>query len=65
MFCCVINSPLTSIVLGIELFGSMNLIPIAIVVAFGYVLSGYFSLYQAQKIVYSKTSPEFINKNAK
>lgn len=64
MFCCVINSPLTSIVLGIELFGSGYLIPMAVVIAFGYVLSGYFSLYQAQKIVYSKTSPEFINKNA-
>jgi len=64
MFCCVINSPLTSLILGIEMFGSMNLLPMAIAVAFGYVLSGYFSLYQAQKIVYSKTSPEFINKNA-
>lgn len=64
MFCCVINSPLTSLILGIEMFGSANLLPFAIVVAFGYVLSGYFSLYQAQKIVYSKTSPEFINKNA-
>ncbi len=64
MFCCVINSPLTSIVLGIELFGSGYLIPMAVVIAFGYVLSGYFSLYQAQKIIYSKTSPEFINKNA-
>lgn len=65
MFCCVINSPLTSIVLGIEIFGSANLLSIAIVVSFCYVLSGYFSLYQAQKIVYSKTSAEFINRNAK
>lgn len=65
MFCCVINSPLTSLVLGIELFGSSNIIAFAIVIAFGYVLSGYFSLYQAQKIVYSKTSPEFINENAR
>lgn len=65
MFCCVINSPLTSLVLGVELFGSANIIAFAIVIAFGYVLSGYFSLYQAQKIVYSKTSPEFINENAR
>lgn len=65
MFCCVINCPLTSIVLGIEMFGSSLVLPFAIVIAFGYVLSGYFSLYQAQKIVYSKTSPEFINENAK
>lgn len=27
--------------------------------------SGYASLYQAQKFVYSKTSPEFINRDAK
>ena len=65
MFCCVINCPLTSIILGVEIFGSENLLVFAIVIAFCYVLSGYFSLYQAQKIVYSKTSPEFINENAK
>lgn len=65
MFCCVINSPLTSLILGIEMFGSSLILPFAIVIAFCYVLSGYFSLYQAQKIVYSKTSPEFINENAR
>ena len=65
MLCCVINSPVTSIVLGIEMFGSAYLIPFAIVAAFGYVLSGYLSLYQAQKIVYSKTSPEYIDRLAK
>ena len=64
MFCCVINSPVTSLILGVEMFGSTSLLAFAVVVAFCYVLSGYFSLYQAQKIVYSKTSPEFINKNA-
>ncbi|MBR5251226.1 MAG: chloride channel protein [Oscillospiraceae bacterium] len=64
LFCCVINSPITSLILGIELFGSANLVPMAIMVAFCYVLSGYFSLYSAQKIVYSKTSPEYINKDA-
>lgn len=65
MFCCVINSPLTSLMLGAEMFGIEYLTAMAIVVAFCYVLSGYFSLYQAQKIVYSKTSVEFINQNAK
>ena len=65
MFCCVVNCPLTSLALGVEMFGSGYLIPFAIIVSFCYVLSGYFSLYQAQKIVYSKTSPVFINQNAK
>lgn len=64
MFCCVINSPIASLILGIEIFGATNLIPMAIVIAFCYVFSGYFSLYHAQKFVYSKTSPEFINKDA-
>ncbi len=64
LFCCVINSPITSLILGVEVFGAANLIPMAIVVAFCYVLSGYFSLYSAQKFVYSKTSAEFINKDA-
>lgn len=64
MFCCVINSPITSLILGIEIFGSQNILAFAIVIAFCYVLSGYFSLYHAQKFVYSKTSPEFINKDA-
>ena len=64
MFCCVINSPITSLILGIEIFGSQNILTFAIVIAFCYVLSGYYSLYHAQKFVYSKTSPEFINKDA-
>ena len=65
MFCCVINCPVTSLVLGIEIFGSQNIVAFAIVIAFGYVLSGYFSLYQAQKIVYSKTSLKFVNESTK
>lgn len=64
MFCCVVNSPITSLVLAIEIFGSANLLPFALVIAFCNVFSGYFSLYHAQKFVYSKTSPEFINKDA-
>lgn len=64
MFCCVVNSPITSLVLAIEIFGSANLLPFALVIAFCNVFSGYFSLYHAQKFVYSKTSPEYINRDA-
>lgn len=64
LFCCVVNSPITSLILAVEIFGSANLIPFALVIAFCNVFSGYFSLYHAQKFVYSKTSPEFINKDA-
>ncbi len=64
LFCCVVNSPITSLIMAVEIFGSANLIPFALVIAFCNVFSGYFSLYHAQKFVYSKTSPEFINKDA-
>lgn len=64
MFSCVVNSPITSIILGIEIFGNQNLLPFTIIVAFCYIFSGYFSLYHAQKFVYSKTKAEFINKDA-
>ncbi|MBQ8822951.1 MAG: chloride channel protein [Lachnospiraceae bacterium] len=64
MFCCVVNSPITSLILAVEIFGTANLLPFALVIAFCNVFSGYFSLYHAQKFVYSKTSPEFINKDA-
>ena len=64
LFCCVVNSPITSLIMAVEIFGSANLLPFALVIAFCNVLSGYFSLYHAQKFVYSKTSPELINKDA-
>lgn len=31
-------------------------------IAFSYMLSGYFGLYQSQKIVYSKYKTNYINK---
>ena len=62
VFCGVTNCPLTSILLSYELFGGQGLPMYALCCALSYMLSGYSGLYHAQKIVYSKLRPEYINK---
>lgn len=62
VFCGVTNCPMTSLFLSIELFGMQGLLFYAISIAVSYMMSGYSGLYSAQKIVYSKFKPEFINK---
>ncbi|MDO5552485.1 MAG: chloride channel protein [Planctomycetia bacterium] len=65
MFCGVVNCPVTSLVLSVELFGSGNLLLFAIACGVGYMLSGYYGLYRSQRIVYSKLNNETINIQAK
>lgn len=65
MFCGVTNSLITSIVLSIELFGSQGLVLFALACGVSYMLSGYYSLYGTQKIVYSKLRAEYVNRDAK
>ncbi len=65
VFCGVVNCPITAIMLSVELFGSSNILLFAIACAISYVLSGYYSLYRSQKIVYSKLRPEYIDVHAK
>lgn len=60
VFCGVTNSPMTSILLGFELFGGNGLALLALCAAVSYLLSGYSGLYHAQKILYSKTEPVFL-----
>ena len=64
LFCGVTNCPLTSMILSVELFGAEGLPFFAAACATSYMLSGYTGLYSGQKIVYSKTRAEFIDKNA-
>lgn len=54
LFCGVTNCPLASILLSVELFGSGALPFFALACALAFLLSGRFSLYSSQKIVYSK-----------
>ncbi len=65
VFCGNVNCPVASIILSVELFGSGELIYFALACAISYMLSGYFSLYSSQKIIYSKTRAEYINRFAR
>ena len=65
LFCGVVNCPVASLLLGLELFGGQGLVWFAVASAVSYLLSGYYSLYSSQKIVYSKLHPDYIDRNAK
>ena len=65
LFCAVVNCPIASIILSIELFGSQGMIFFAIALVISYMLSGYYSLYSGQKIMYSKRRARYINRSAK
>ncbi len=62
MFCGSLNCPISSIFLGIELFGAFNVQFFGIAAAVSFILSANFGLYKEQKIVYSKLHPVFINR---
>lgn len=64
VFCGAVNCPIASIILSVELFGSGELLYFALACGIAYMLSGYFGLYSSQKIMYSKTRAEFINRYA-
>lgn len=64
VFCAVTNSPITSFIIAFELFGAEGMPFYCIVIAVCYLLSGYYSLYKEQRIVYSKTENRYINKKA-
>ncbi len=65
LFCGVTNSPITSIILCIELFGIRGLPYYVLAIAISYAASSYYGLYSAQKIVYSKYRSNYINTDAK
>ena len=66
LFCCATNSPLASIVLSIEMFGSVNLYLFAFVCVICFVLSGHSGLYASQIIQFSKAAEmdEWLEENA-
>ncbi len=63
VFCGVTNCPITSLFIGFELFDINGLPYYLLAVAVSYMLSGYYGLYQSQKIVYSKYKSEYVNTN--
>ncbi len=62
VFCGVTNCPITALVLAFEIFGFVSPKGFLLALASSYMLSGYYSLYSAQKIMYSKMRPKYINK---
>ena len=62
LFCGVVNCPIASLILSVEVFGADAFPVFAIVCAVSYMMSGRYGLYNSQKIVFSKTSDRLINK---
>ena len=63
-FCGVVNAPLASVFLAVEMFGTGDIILFAVVCAISYVCSGYYSLYSSQTIVQDKVCQHDIFKKA-
>ena len=53
------NSPITALLIAFELFDFNGMPYYCVVVAVCYLLSGYFSLYHEQRIMYSKTENRY------
>ena len=64
VLCGVVNCPLSCMLLSVELFGGAYLIYFAPACAISYMLSGRFSLYSAQRFIYSKLETTYINEKA-
>jgi H+/Cl- antiporter ClcA len=62
VFCGVTNSPISSLLIGFELFGYDGMPYYVLAIAFSYMMSGYFGLYNSQKIMYSKYKTKFLNR---
>lgn len=65
VFCGVTNCPITSLLISFELFGYEGMPYFLLAIAFSYMLSGYYGLYNSQKIMYSKYRTNYINKKTK
>ncbi len=62
VFCGVTNSPITSLLICFELFGFEGMPYYLLAIAISYVVSGYYGLYQSQKIIYSKYKSAYVNR---
>ena len=63
VFCGVTNCPISSLLISFELFGYDGMPYFLLAISFSNMMSGYFGLYQSQRIVYSKYKNRYINKN--
>lgn len=59
VFCGVVNCPIASLFLSVELFGGDGIMLFAIACAISFVFSGYFTIFPGQQFVYSKLRMEY------
>lgn len=65
LFCSVVNCPLASVFLAIELFAPGDVSFFVVAVAVAYVLSGYFGLYGSQRFYFSKVRQQVVEMTAR
>lgn len=61
LFCGLVNCPVTSLLLAVELFGVTGIEYFVLACALSYMMSGYCGLYKSQKIIYSKLDTNILN----
>ncbi len=61
LFCGVVNCPVASLLLALEVFGAEGILIFAVVCAVSYMMSGCFGLYKSQKIVYAKLDETYMD----
>lgn len=61
MFCAVVNCPIASVFLALEVFGGQWAVMFMLACATSFFMSGYSSLYKSQRFVYSKLEAKFID----
>lgn len=65
LFCGVTNCPIATVILSVELFGAEGLLFYALSAVTSFLLSGNISLYEGQRLVFSKLNDEpFKSKNS-
>ena len=60
VFCGVVNCPVASMILSVEMFGAEGLALFGIACAVSYIMSGHTGLYKSQSIVYSKLTADTV-----
>lgn len=65
LFCAMVNCPIASIFLSVEMFKGGSIVLFAVAVGISFMLSGYYGLYKGQKILYSKRRARFVDRYAK
>lgn len=65
LFCGVVNCPIASCLLAVEIFGGGGIIYFAIAAVISYMMSGYYGLYSSQHFEFSKLGTDRADRMAK